>query len=105
MGGEQFLRNQLLHRGITKSITKEIAEKLLPADDVHRPKQGFSIPIGKWIRNELRTNTLAVFNDTKCDFIDKKFAGEILKRHLEGENLSARVWTLYVFYKWIENHL
>jgi asparagine synthase (glutamine-hydrolysing) len=98
-------RNQLLHRGITKSITKEIAEKLLPADDVHRPKQGFSIPIGKWIRNELRTNTLAVFNDTKCDFIDKKFAGEILKRHLEGENLSARVWTLYVFYKWIENHL
>ena len=39
----------------TKWALKEIARRRgLPADLIERPKQGFGVPVGKWMRGELR---------------------------------------------------
>ena len=42
-------------RGATlKHLLKKAAEPLLPAANLHRRKMGFGVPVGLWMRNELR---------------------------------------------------
>jgi len=36
--------------GVTKGLLKEIAAPWLPADIIHRPKNGFGVPFGEWMR-------------------------------------------------------
>ena len=42
-------------RGRTsKYLLKKAVADLVPADNMHRPKQGFAVPIGAWFRGELK---------------------------------------------------
>ena len=34
----------------TKVLLRAIAKRLMPAEHVDRPKMGFAIPIGEWLR-------------------------------------------------------
>jgi asparagine synthase (glutamine-hydrolysing) len=36
--------------GVAKALLKEMARPWLPADIVHRPKNGFGVPFGEWMR-------------------------------------------------------
>ena len=38
----------------TKYIFKQAVRGLLPAEIIDRPKKGFSVPLERWFRNELR---------------------------------------------------
>jgi asparagine synthase (glutamine-hydrolysing) len=38
----------------SKYILKKAIADLVPADNMHRPKQGFSVPVGPWFRGELK---------------------------------------------------
>jgi asparagine synthase (glutamine-hydrolysing) len=39
-----------LRGGVTKWILKRAVAPLLPAEIIHRPKKGFGMPIGRWLR-------------------------------------------------------
>lgn len=42
-------------RGNTKKyILKKAIADIVPADNMHRPKQGFAVPVGPWLRGELK---------------------------------------------------
>jgi asparagine synthase (glutamine-hydrolysing) len=43
-----------IHGRQTKRILKDAVEEWFPAGFLDRPKMGFSVPIGKWFRGELR---------------------------------------------------
>jgi asparagine synthase (glutamine-hydrolysing) len=38
----------------SKYILKKAIADLVPADNMHRPKQGFAVPVGPWLRGELK---------------------------------------------------
>lgn len=45
-----------LHRGLDqKHLLKRLARKLLPPENIDRPKMGFGVPVGTWLRQDLRT--------------------------------------------------
>ncbi len=44
----------LMPGGVSKALLKKVASKYLPGAVVRRPKAGFSVPIGRWFRDELR---------------------------------------------------
>jgi asparagine synthase (glutamine-hydrolysing) len=49
------LPSDLKLRGRTsKYLLKKAVADLVPASNMHRPKQGFAVPIGAWFRGELR---------------------------------------------------
>lgn len=46
--------NALMPRGQRKGLLRQIAGPLLPRGITNRPKRGFALPIGKWMRTSLR---------------------------------------------------
>ncbi len=43
-----------VHGNTSKYILKKAVADLVPADNMHRPKQGFAVPVGPWFRGELK---------------------------------------------------
>jgi len=87
-----------------KHILKKAFEDYFPSGFLNKSKKGFSVPVGDWLRSELRKELLSY-----CDraFIETQniFAYDItstmIKNHLEGRmDNTFRVWTFYCFQKW-----
>ena len=97
--GEEKIRG-----GDTKVILKRAMKDLLPEEILHRDKQGFSIPIKNWIRNELRSMMLDVLDEHKIrnqGLFDYRTVNRLVDEHLRGvENHSHRLWALMMFELW-----
>ncbi|MCX7972928.1 MAG: asparagine synthase (glutamine-hydrolyzing) [Candidatus Aminicenantes bacterium] len=97
-------------RGLkTKWIFKKTMERLLPKKIIYRPKEGFSIPIKLWLRQELRSLLLDELNEEKIRR-EGLFSPQVVKKliddHLAGrKNYSHQLWTLLVFEMWQEKYL
>jgi asparagine synthase (glutamine-hydrolysing) len=87
-----------------KYISRTILERYIPKKLFDRPKKGFSIPLPKWINNELKSDVdfhLSKDNIDKHGLFNYKFVDDLLKRYRSGENyLYNRVWSIYMFQKW-----
>jgi len=93
----------------TKWIFKKTMERLLPRKNIYRPKEGFSIPIKQWLKEELKDLMLDYLNEKHVageGLFNFPFIEKMIKAHLEGrENYSHQLWALLVFEIWKENYL
>ncbi|MBN2408564.1 MAG: asparagine synthase (glutamine-hydrolyzing) [Candidatus Aminicenantes bacterium] len=98
-----------LHGLTTKWIFKKTMERLLPAENIHRPKEGFSIPIKHWLRRELRELMLDHLSERRireAGFFNPGAVQRMVSAHLSGrKNFSHQLWALLVFEIWKENYL
>lgn len=98
-----------LHGLSTKWIFKKTMEPLLPKENIYRPKEGFSIPIKHWLRNELKEMLLDYLSPERLrkeGLFNPHFINWMISRHLAGrENFSHQLWALMVFEIWKENYL
>ncbi len=97
-------------RGLTtKWIFKKTMERLLPHQNIYRSKEGFSIPIKHWLRNELKELLLYYLSESRIQEAGLFNFGPIehkIERHMEGrENYSHQLWALLVFEIWREKFL
>ena len=91
-------------KGNRKIILKEILKQYIPVKVFDQPKKGFSVPIGDWIRHELKDEFLINLED---DFLNtvpslniKKFK-KMLSLHMQGKSdYSSFIWRVYVLSKW-----
>jgi asparagine synthase (glutamine-hydrolysing) len=88
----------------TKVILKNTFWKDLPEEVQNRDKQGFSIPIKNWIRNELKPMMLDLLDETRIrqqGFFKPEYVSMLVSEHLKGqENHSHKLWALIVFQQW-----
>jgi asparagine synthase (glutamine-hydrolysing) len=96
------------HNGTSKYILKEILYKYLPKQLFERPKQGFAIPLNKWLGKEMKF-LLDVYLDEavvkKHGFVDSKKVKALVEKYLSGtEYLFNRLWLLVVLHHWLENN-
>lgn len=96
------------HNGISKFILKEILFKYLPKHLFERPKQGFAIPLNKWLGKEMKF-LIDVYLDEaivkKHGFVDSKQVTALVEKYLSGtEYLFNRLWLLIVLHHWLENN-
>jgi len=93
----------------TKWILKEAMNELLPPKIVGRGKEGFSIPIKNWLRQELKPMMLDVLAPQKLrrdGFFNADYVQSLVQEHLKGiENHSHRLWALMVFGIWRDSYL
>jgi asparagine synthase (glutamine-hydrolysing) len=77
-----------------------------------RPKMGFSIPVKKWLRNELREKVYSVadydFLETQGIFNPKEMRNFIdyfmENGNQPGRSYASRVWAFYIFQMWYKGY-
>lgn len=89
----------------TKWALKELARRRgLPDDLVDRPKQGFGVPVGAWLRGELRDWVEGVLLDPRSlsrGYFEPEQVRRLLTEHLEGRaDHTYKVWNLAVLELW-----
>jgi len=96
-----------LKNNVTKWFFKESLKGFLPNDIIYRRKEGFSIPIKNWLKNELKDlmfETLSKKNINELGFINYEYVNKLIKMHLlNKENNSHRIWSLISLILWYKN--
>ena len=90
----------------TKIALKRVAARRVPRECIYRPKEGFSIPIKNWLKEEFRQMMMEQLSAAKLQR-DGLFQSDVVAT-LQQEHLSNRanhshiLWTLLVFQQWKE---
>jgi asparagine synthase (glutamine-hydrolysing) len=88
--------------GVGKYLLKKLAERYFPPEFVHRPKMGFGIPLGDWLRGPLRQ----VLTETLLDVqLMAPLSQQVIARTLRefeggGNEHESRLWALLMFGVW-----
>ena len=90
-----------------KDILKQIAHKYLPKELMDRPKMGFSVPLSKWLKNELKelvsyyTNEDSINNEGIISF---RYVNKIKTDFLSHQSAynTQKLWSIIVFRMWYE---
>ena len=89
-----------------KKLLKKIMRKDLPVEILNRKKQGFMIPIGTWMKNELRPMFEAYFDPGRLrrqGLFDPQQVNALFQDHLSGKvQKTNQLWALLVFQLWHE---
>ena len=72
---------------------------------INRPKQGFCMPTGPWIRgplNDWAKDMLSYKTINEQGYLNPKAIENILRRHNEGiEDNSSRLWNVLMWQSWL----
>ncbi|RKS21839.1 asparagine synthase (glutamine-hydrolysing) [Flavobacterium endophyticum] len=92
------------NNGVTKKIVRDILSEYIPEKVFNQPKKGFAIPLGDWIRNELKKEIVENLNDEflfSVPNLDIQKFKKQMSLHMENKyDYSFSIWKLFVLSKW-----
>jgi len=92
--------------GDTKRVLKQAVADVLPAEVVHRPKQGFRVPLPAWLAGPLATwaeERLFSSKARELDFFDFGYIEQLWHRHRSRQaDHSFDLWCLINLFSWYE---
>jgi asparagine synthase (glutamine-hydrolysing) len=99
-----------LRDGQPKYILRKLAERVGVLPEVlHRPKQGFAIPLVHWMRNELKGELPRVLLEPRSlqrGYFEPRAVRQLLGEYFSGrQDHSRRIWQLLVLELWHRNYL
>jgi asparagine synthase (glutamine-hydrolysing) len=94
-------------RGNTgKWALRQVLRKYVPNELIERPKAGFAIPVGQWLRGPLRDWAESLLGESRLHQEGYFHPGPILKawaEHLTGRHdHTSKIWTILMFQAWLE---
>jgi asparagine synthase (glutamine-hydrolysing) len=95
--------NMKLRNKNSKFIFKQAAKKILPGHIISRKKMGFSIPVGEWMKKELKplVQDLIVNDSDQNNFFNKQYIHQLWNDHFKGISDNTQpLWTLLSFKLW-----
>ncbi|HKP45547.1 MAG TPA: asparagine synthase (glutamine-hydrolyzing) [Pyrinomonadaceae bacterium] len=87
----------------TKHVLRESMKNLLPAQILTRPKMGFPVPIGSWLRTEYSAVVDEYVLSERAlqrGIFEPAYVRTLVQRHRAGENHDERLWALINFEIW-----
>lgn len=103
----QLPMNQKIRNGTGKWALREVLYRHVPRDMIERPKKGFSIPLGQWLRGPLRDWAEALLDETRLKREGYFHASPIRRLWKEHQNCkrdnSLRLWSILMFQAWLEH--
>jgi asparagine synthase (glutamine-hydrolysing) len=93
--------------GIGKWALRRVLARYVPEPLFDRPKVGFSVPLGSWLRGPLRPWAESLL-DRRCldeaGLLDPTLITERWQQHLAGRrDWSAHLWTILMLQAWLES--
>ena len=95
-----FFRN-----GRARWLLREVLKRRVPEHLFHRPKAGFAVPLGEWLRGDLRgwaEDLLDEKRQRECGILDVGAVQRLWKEHLSGaHDRSSIMWAILMFEAWL----
>ena len=93
--------------GRGKLILRKLLHKYVPAQLVDRPKNGFAVPVGEWIKGPLRSwaEDLLDPNSLQTEgWFDPKIVTARWRAHIDGRcDSTAALWAVLMFQSWVRD--
>lgn len=97
----------LVRDGVGKWALRRLLDRYVPSQLIDRPKAGFSIPLGEWLRGPLR----AWAEDLLCPprlidegYLDAEKVSRMWREHLLGQfDRSVNIWNVLMFQAWLRD--
>lgn len=93
----------------SKYIFKKAVNRLLPDEILNRKKMGFSIPVGEWLKKELKPlvhDTILSKTFEERSLFDTQYVHWLYKQHVSGmRDFTQPLWVLLSFELWARRFL
>jgi asparagine synthase (glutamine-hydrolysing) len=99
--------NLKINGNIGKSVLRDILYKHVPKDLIERPKAGFGIPLGAWLRGPLKPWVEELIDSDRLKkegYLEPEIITKIWNEHLNyTRDWSFRIWSVVIFQEWLES--
>jgi len=100
----QLPEDYLINGWDKKSILKEAFQHYFPKDFLNKSKKGFGVPVGDWLRDNLKNELLSYCEKSfieKQNLFNFEVISNLVSNHIDGKiDNTFRVWTYFCFQKW-----
>ena len=95
-----------MRAGAGKWLLRQLLHRYVPATLVERPKTGFGVPVGDWLRGPLRPwaeDLLAPGRLAREGFLAPEMVGAMWTEHLAGRrDRQFELWDVLMFQAWLD---
>jgi asparagine synthase (glutamine-hydrolysing) len=99
---------KLQNHQTSKGLLKKVLYNYVPQHLVDRPKQGFGVPLDRWLKGDLRHLLDTYLDETKiveAGILDSAMVAKEKADFLSGKRPYTRVWNIIVFQMWYDLYL
>ena len=93
--------------GVGKWLLRQVLHRHIPQHLVNRPKMGFGVPIGSWLRGPLKPWALDLIASSDTDaaqMLDRRALTRLFNKHASGVgDWHQPLWTALMFLTWAES--
>ena len=95
-----------INNNIGKWSLRKILSKYVPLEIIERPKTGFAVPIGEWLRGPLKEWAEELMRREKLisqGYIDHEKVLNLWEMHLSRKyDHTSIIWSVLMFQSWLE---
>jgi len=97
-----------IQKGTGKLVLRELLDRYVPRNLIERPKSGFGIPVGEWLKGPLQEWTEDLLSEQKLKnggYFDVKQVRKVWEQHSSGKkNQQYQLWSVLMFQAWLDSN-
>ena len=79
---------------------------MLPERTLRKPKQGFAVPVAKWLKSDLKGLLLDAFDKKKIEregIFNYDYIDELVREFISNKNDTRKeIWAVFMFEMWYD---